>query len=124
MANVLLATTDGMLGDVLEAEIRAENHDVCRTEDGQEALDRIFAGDMDLALLDRTLPYFSGLEICRMVRGAVGFATRPALILLSDEDMNPRELEKAKADALFPKTHLAAELRETLAEHLPPDSYL
>jgi len=122
MANILLATGDTRLYDVLSAEIMAEGHTIIWVADGQQAYEQTLTGDPGLVLLDLNLPVFNALELCGMLRGDPGVPPALPVFLLTDEDIEVHRLEKSRATGLFPKTHGVHELRDLLAAQIKPEA--
>jgi len=122
MATILLATGDTGLYDVFAAELGGEGHDVIWATDGREAYDLALEQSPDLVFLDVSLPIFNALETCTMLRGDPDVPTTLPVVLLSDEDLDPHKIEKARATRLFPRTHLVQALRDLLAAHLGPEA--
>ena len=76
--NILIVEDDRRIAAFLGRGLTAEGHMATVAEDGRDGLDQIRLGGFDLVILDRTLPYLDGLEVCRLVREE----RRPVLILM------------------------------------------
>ncbi len=76
--NILVIEDDRRIASFLERGLVAEGHQVAVELDGRDGLERARQDGFDLIILDRTLPYLDGLEICRMLRAE----RRPVLILM------------------------------------------
>ncbi len=118
MAKILLATSDTGLYDILAAEITGEGYALLWAVDGQDAYEQCLAEQPDLMLLDVNTTVFNGFEVCEMLRGDPDVPERLPVLLLTDDEVNPRTLEKLAASACFPKNHLAQELTDALVKHL------
>lgn len=68
MGRILVVEDDADLARGLCFNLEAEGHQVEVASDGQSGLDRIRAGELDLVLLDLTLPDLDGLDILRAMR--------------------------------------------------------
>jgi len=122
MATVLIATGDSGLFDVMAAEISGERHRVLWATDGKDAYDVTLMDMPDLLALDPALPVFNAFETCRLLRGDPSVPHDLPIFLLTDEEADPRQLEKAQFTGVFSKTHNVHSVREWLAAYLPPQT--
>ena len=122
MAKILLATDDAELYTILSAEIEGEGHVCLWTVEGQEAYEIALNEQPDAVLLDVALDIFDGFECCTMLREDPDIPKELPILLLSDDSINPKLLERVHASGHFPKTHVAHELVGVLVDLLPPDS--
>ena len=74
MKRLLLVEDDEAIARPLVRALEREGFAVEHVAAGQPAIARVGAGDIDLVLLDLTLPDVDGLDVCRSLR-----AERPAL---------------------------------------------
>ena len=77
---VVVADDDAVTRDVLASVLRVNGYDVTTCADGQEAIDRVGKGGVDLVVLDATMPRLSGLEACRVLKGMTADGFLPVLI--------------------------------------------
>lgn len=82
-AHILLADNDPLLVQLLEQELEGNGYRITTVNNGMNCLRAVQELQPDLAILNWTLPDFSGLDICRCLR-SVGNSS--AIILLNDED--------------------------------------
>jgi DNA-binding response OmpR family regulator len=75
---LLVIEDDRRIASFLERGLTAEGHHVAVELDGRDGLERARAELFDLLIIDRTLPYVDGLEICRVLREE----KRPVLMLM------------------------------------------
>jgi two-component system cell cycle response regulator len=59
-------------------------------EDGQQALDRLRRGGIDLAILDIVMPRLTGIECCRIIKSVVDETFLPVILLTSRNDIESR----------------------------------
>ncbi len=119
MATIVIATGDAALYSTLSAEIEGQGHAVEWATDGKDAHEAVLASQPALVFLDLTLTVFNGLETAAMLRGDPDVAAELPILLLTDDDLNPHEVEAAGLTALFPKAHGEYELRECLSQLVP-----
>jgi len=60
---VLLAENESRFRDWVEAILKQQGYNVCVAGTGQEALDRVLDGGIDVLVLDLRLPVLSGVEV-------------------------------------------------------------
>ena len=60
---VLLADNESRFRDWVEAILKQQGYSVCLANTGQEALDRVLAGGIDVLVLDLRLPVLNGVEV-------------------------------------------------------------
>ena len=65
---VLIVEDDRRISSFLRRGLEAEGYHVQLAEDGRDGLERIRHETVDLVILDRTIPYVDGLEVCRIIR--------------------------------------------------------
>ncbi|MBD2422749.1 response regulator transcription factor [Cyanobium sp. FACHB-13342] len=106
---LLIVDDDPELRHFLRTELEIEGYGCSEAATGQQALAQIRAERWDLLLLDWTLPDFSGVEICRRLRGS-GDHT-PVLMLTARDDVRERvEALDAGADDYLTKPFSIEEL--------------
>ena len=81
--NILIVAADAELGARLAAEFKFTEFRVTTATNGARGLTTATGEPFALLILDRTLPDFDGLEICRRLRRQ---GNRLPIILLSDRD--------------------------------------
>ncbi|GAC1362971.1 MAG: response regulator [Herpetosiphon sp.] len=79
-ASLLIVEDDYGTGTLLKELLASEGYDVRWTQDGDEAVALVEAGEPDLVLLDVMLPRWSGYEVCRRIKAIEGFFT-PVILL-------------------------------------------
>ena len=95
-ARVLVADDDSSTRELVATTLRASGYEVETAADGQEAVERVAKGGIDVVLLDAVMPRMSGFDACRNIRG---LASRER------EDFVPVALVFAKTD---PKSRIQA----------------
>jgi two-component system KDP operon response regulator KdpE len=65
---ILVVDDDPQLRRVMRVTLIAQGYEVSDARNGEEALDLIRSGKLDLVLLDVNLPRMTGIETCREIR--------------------------------------------------------
>ena len=105
---VLRAVDDPRVRQMPGLALGDEGHDVVHAATGEEALERLGQGDVDLVLLDLTLPGMDGIAVCERIR----LTSRVPIIIVTARDSSRdvvRGLESG-ADDYVTKPVVAAEL--------------
>ena len=115
--NILIVDDDTGLLDQLKAALKRKHYSVETAEDGEQALDRIFALPWDLILLDIMLPRLDGLSVLEETRKAG--LDMPILMLTARSDVQDkiRGLDHGADDYLakpFSMAELMARIRALL----------
>jgi DNA-binding response OmpR family regulator len=67
---LLLVEDEDRLRNLVAQFLRGEGFDVVEAADGREGVERFGdSGPFDLVLVDLNLPVFSGVEVCRRIKG-------------------------------------------------------
>ena len=85
---LLIVDDDPELLAFLVEELQRQGHHCTSCDNGQDALVKLRLEAFDLAVLDWTLPDFSGLELCRRLRSSGD--TTPVLMLTARDDVDER----------------------------------
>ena len=85
---LLIVDDDPELLRFLLEELRGADHHCTGCDNGQDALVKLRQETFDLAVLDWTLPDFSGVELCRRLRRSGN--TTPVLMLTARDDVDER----------------------------------
>lgn len=75
---IFVIEDDRRIASFLERGLAAEGYHVAVENDGRDGLERARAEAYDLIIVDRTLPYVDGLEICRLLRAE----KHPAMLMM------------------------------------------
>ena len=65
---ILIVDDEKEIADLVTLYLENEGFEVYKYYDSREALEKILAQEMDLAVLDIMVPEISGLELCRKIR--------------------------------------------------------
>src|SRR5580698_7348006 len=78
--HIVVADDDVVTRDLLAGILQSSGYEVTTCGDGQEAVELVGDGGVDLVLLDAMMPRLSGLEACRVIKGITADAFLPVLI--------------------------------------------
>lgn len=116
---LLLVEDDASVRRYLEVTLQRAGFTVVAVGDGLQAMRQCLGQKFDAVITDAVLPYVSGREICRFLRGHPTLATIP-VILLSGFGAEALEEAAAEANAYLAKPvrpgDLIACVRRLLAE--------
>lgn len=103
---------------VLQRLLERAGHQPVFAEDGEQALDRLEAETLDVAIVDLHMPGVDGLEVIKQARVMqAGSARTPIVVLSADATVDAvRDAEAAGAYTFLTKPVVAARLLDTLAE--------
>jgi two-component system sensor histidine kinase RpfC len=102
---------------VLSRILERAGHRVLVASNGEEALDALETGNVDLAVIDMHMPVISGLDVVRQLGFMqAGSKRTPILVLSADATPNAaREAEEAGAFAFLTKPIVVSRLLEAIA---------
>ncbi len=83
---ILLADDSPFILSVISDFLESLGHEVIRAEDGIKALEEIFKNPPDLIVLDVIMPYMTGYQVSRVVKGDHLIKDIPIIILTSKND--------------------------------------
>lgn len=95
-AMLLLVEDDASVRRYLEVTLQRAGFGVVAVGDGLQAMRQFLAQKFDAVITDAMLPYVSGREVCRFVRGHPTLAATPVVLL---SGFNAATLEEAAAEA-------------------------
>lgn len=81
MAKILIAEDERDIRDLIEFTLKYAGHDVIKTANGAEAVDRVEEVNPDLILLDVRMPRMTGYEACRALKSMDGIKDIPVVFL-------------------------------------------
>lgn len=89
-AVVVVADDDRVTRDKICSILTGAGYDVLPAIDGQEAVERVGQGGVDLVLLDILMPRLGGIEACRIIKGMVGDGFVPVMLVTVKNDTASR----------------------------------
>ncbi len=102
MTKVLVADDDPNLLAVCVEVLEFEGYDVQIAMDGGQALDRLYSGGIDIALLDVMMPIMDGVAVCEKIK-ADGPGLHNLRIVLMSASETFRRVGTRCADAVLEK---------------------
>ena len=118
-ARIVIADDDRIARDMLAGILRGAGHIVDTVNDGQEVVDRVAQGGVDLVLLDIVMPRLSGLEACRILKAMTLDGFLPVVLVTVRTDTASRvEGLRIGADDYVSKPYEDTELLARVASML------
>lgn len=87
---ILVADDDRASRDSVTSCLRAGGYTVDAVDCGQDALDRVSQGGIDLVLLDVMMPRLSGIETCKLLKAMGSETFVPVILVTARTDMQSR----------------------------------
>jgi two-component system sensor histidine kinase RpfC len=119
---ILVADDQQANRTVLTRILERAGHRVQTVNDGEQALDVLEQGNVDLAIVDMHMPRFTGLDVMRQLRFMqAGSKQTPVIILSADATAQAiKDAEEAGAPAYLTKPVVVSKLLETIADLISP----
>jgi two-component system, OmpR family, KDP operon response regulator KdpE len=92
---ILVVDDDPQIRRVMRVTLTAQGYEVDDARSGDEALEKVRHGGIDLVLLDMNMPGLGGLETCRLIRAD----SEVAIIMLTVRDAESDQVEALDAGA-------------------------
>lgn len=87
---VLVADDDSSIRHAVQMKLKKAGLEVVVAEDGEKALQLALETEPDLLIVDVSMPYMTGYEVCRELRRHERFARTPAIVLTAmEQDIDP-----------------------------------
>ncbi|HTT10203.1 MAG TPA: response regulator [Burkholderiaceae bacterium] len=92
MQSILAVDDSASMRQMVSFTLKGAGYHVIEAADGQEALEKARAQQVDLVLTDQNMPRMDGLTLVRQLRAMHAFAATPMLILTteSSDDMKAK----------------------------------
>ena len=90
MPRILCVDDEPLNISLLQAILLPRGYEVVIAANGQEALDKISAGRIDLCLLDVMMPGMDGFEVCRSIKSDERYRNIPVVMITSYSDKDNR----------------------------------
>ncbi len=90
MAKVLVADDSPLVLRLVEKVLQAAGHSVVTARDGLEAVEKAFAEDPSLVILDVSMPRLNGYQACRLLKHEPATRGTPVVILTTKDQPRDR----------------------------------
>ena len=84
---VLIVDDSRAMRSVIGRLVKKLGHETVEAGHGREALERLAAGPVDVALVDWNMPLMNGLELVQAVRASPELCNMPLLMVTSETEM-------------------------------------
>ncbi|MEY4864234.1 MAG: hypothetical protein RLZ51_2329 [Pseudomonadota bacterium] len=95
MASILAVDDSASMRQMVSFTLRSSGHQVIEAVDGQDALDKIGAVQVDLVLTDQNMPRMDGLTLVRALRGRERYRQTPILVLTTESSDEMKQAGRA-----------------------------
>ena len=113
----ILVAEDNDSNYILMSYILRRDYQYTRAKNGQEAVDRVNAGGIDLVLMDIKMPVMDGLEATKLIKES--HPELPVLALTANAFDSDRQLAmQAGCDGFLPKPVNSQKCLAMIAEHI------
>lgn len=86
MTTILIVDDDPNSQRMLSYSLRKAGYDAITTPNGQKGLDAMHQVQIDLAVLDLSMPVMDGLSLLRIIRADTKYTSLPIIILTASGD--------------------------------------
>lgn len=124
MARILVVDDESDLRELLRTVLAFDGHDTVEAADGEGALERLAANEVDLVLLDVMMPRRDGWWVLEQIKAAEAWADLPVVMLTARAaDLDRIQGGIGGAVRYVTKPFSVAELRRTVVDVLggPPE---
>jgi DNA-binding response OmpR family regulator len=116
-ATILVADDEPAIRTLLEVILTSDGYEVATAADGREVMGYLKENTPDLIILDVSMPYADGLELCARIKAISRFQATPVLILTAYGDERTRTAAQlARADGFVNKPLSGKNLRQTVRD--------
>ena len=90
----MLAEGEQLIGDLISRKLREKGYYVVGVKNGEEVLDTIRQGGIDLVLIEATLPILNGFDVLGEMRAREETKSIPSILIF--DAGSPQEIKRAK----------------------------
>ncbi|HUL65143.1 MAG TPA: response regulator [Burkholderiaceae bacterium] len=95
MQSILAVDDSASMRQMVSFTLKGAGYNVIEAADGQEALEKARAQQVDLVLTDQNMPRMDGITLVRQLRAMHAFAATPMLILTTESSDEMKAKGKA-----------------------------
>jgi CheY-like chemotaxis protein len=104
MATIMVVDDYPITQRILTYQLFKEGHQVVTASNGHEALNSLIELDVDLMIMDLTMPEMDGMSVLYQLRASSRHATMPIIILTaSNKEQDRKQAMSAGANAFLTK---------------------
>lgn len=121
MAKILVVDDYAVTQRMLTYQLFKQGHQVMTASNGHEALESLRETDVDLMIVDLTMPGMDGLMVLRQLRATNRYSTLPIIMLTaSGKEQDRRQAISAGVNAFLTKPTNTWQLADTVDNLLTP----
>lgn len=121
MARILVVDDYAVTQRMLTYQLFKQGHQVVTASNGHEALESLRETDVDLMIVDLTMPGMDGLTVLRQLRASTRYSGLPIIMLTaSGKEQDRRQAISAGVDAFLTKPTNAWQLVDAVDNLLTP----
>jgi DNA-binding response OmpR family regulator len=110
---ILIVDDEEPVAFLLEQSLRQEGYEVCRAQDGMDAMNRLHAFKPDVVIMDLMMPRLDGVQTTRLLRRNRNYAETVIIALSARTDDEARDaMREAGANLYMRKPFTIARLVE------------
>lgn len=120
MSHILIVDDDSNNQRMLSYSLRKVGYDVQLASNGQAGLDVLKSQEINLAIIDLSMPIMDGLSLLRLIRADQRYSQLPVIILTASGDDDELSIaEKLGIEAFLTKPSSSRILLKLVANILP-----
>ncbi len=119
MALVLVVDDDALSLQLLELILKRDHHNVLTSSNGADTFDLVYEHQPDLVILNDTMPFVSGGEVCKRIKNDPNIGSTPVILTSAGSRVrDPNYVREVCADDVLLKPCLPADVRDVVNRNI------